>query len=494
MMIKLSTGSFRLAALLAGLGFMFTGKITAQTFTVLHDFTGDAITDDGGYPVDGFTPAGTFFYGTTASDEIYAGKVFRVNPDGTGFTTLFGFSITNGAWPNGGLVLTGNTLYGTDNEGANGGAAENGGNGAIFKLNTDGTGFTNLYLFSTGVPAGLSGLVTNRVGSNPGSGLVLVVGTLYGTAFSGGTAACGTVFSIATNGTDFTVLHTFAGGDDGALPQAGLLLANGTFYGTTAASDGLGNGTVYKINPDGTGYAVLYEFTGEDDGAHPYAGLILVSNMLYGTADGGGNGGNGGNGTVYKVNPDGSGFTTLYQFSAGTTDLNFDYITNSDGANPFSGLTLFGNTLYGVCQGGGASGDGTVYQVNTDGTGFAALYDFSGFNFLGDNITNSDGLIPLGNLLLYGGLLYGTAYGGGTNGVGTMFNLTLGPELAIEPTGTNLILSWPTNALTFTLQVTTNLAPPVVWTAVTPAPVAMAGLNSVTNAITGVEQFYRLGQ
>ena len=79
---------------------------------------------------------------------------------------------------------------------------------------------------------------------------------------------------------------------------------------------------------------------------------------------------------------------------------------------------------------------------------------------------------------------------GGSSGDGTVFSLSLGavnePLLAIFHAGTNVIVTWPTNATGFTLQSTTNLAAPV-WVTVT-------GQNTVTNPISGTQKFYRLSQ
>ena len=76
-----------------------------------------------------------------------------------------------------------------------------------------------------------------------------------------------------------------------------------------------GNGTVFAVNTDGTGFTTLHSFTGGSDGADPNAGLILSGNTLYGTAS---HGGSSGNGTVFAVNTDGTGFTNLHSFTAGT--------------------------------------------------------------------------------------------------------------------------------------------------------------------------------
>src|SRR5207247_10710665 len=98
-----------------------------------------------------------------------------------------------------------------------------------------------------------------------------------------------------------------------------------------------------------------------------------------------------------------------------------------------------------------------------------------------------------------GNTLYGTAAVAGSSGRGTVFSLSFRPQLTITPSGAYVILTWPTNVAGFdytgyTLQSTTNLASPAVWTAVAPGPVVIDGQNAVTNLISGTQQFYRLSQ
>src|ERR1039457_1227975 len=99
------------------------------------------------------------------------------------------------------------------------------------------------------------------------------------------------------------------------------------------------------------------------DGAYPYAGLILSGTTLYGTAV---RGGSSSYGTVFAVHTNGTGFTNLHSFTAPSATSPY---TNSDGADPFAGLILSGNTLYGTATYGGSSGYGTVFAINTNGTG-----------------------------------------------------------------------------------------------------------------------------
>ena len=125
---------------------------------------------------------------------------------------------------------------------------------------------------------------------------------------------------------------------------------------------------------------------------------------------------------MFAINTDGTGFATLHSFAA-TSGSAGGYGTNSDGAYPCAGLILSGNTLYGTAQYGGSSGWGTVFAVNTDGTGFTNLYNFSATSGPGGYGINSDGANPVGGLILSGNTLYGTAVCGGSSGCGTVFAL-----------------------------------------------------------------------
>jgi len=179
---------------------------------------------------------------------------------------------------------------------------------------------------------------------------------------------------------------------DGAFPAAGLVLSGKTLYGTAQAGGISGHGTVFSINTDGTGFTGLHSLNGSD-GMNPYARLTASSNALYGTAN---CGGITGSGTVFKLNTDGTGFTSLYNFTGSSGSAS----TNSDGADPYANLILSGNTLYGTAEEGGSAGGGTVFAVNTDGTQFTNLHSFTPTSSNSADGTNSDGTAPQAGLVL----------------------------------------------------------------------------------------------
>jgi uncharacterized repeat protein (TIGR03803 family) len=262
----------------------------------------------------------------------------------------------------------------------------------------------------------------------------------------------------------FKEVYNFPNLTNGANPQGTLILSGSTLYGTTVHGGNEDYGVVFAVSTNGNNFTILHNFTGASDGGAPWPGLILSGNTLYGTTTVGGTG----VGVVFSVTTNGANFTIVHS------------ITSSDGADPEGGLILLGNTLYGTTSGGG-TGAGVVFSVATNGTDFTIVHNFIG----------SDGADPQGALILSGNTLYGTTFGGGSYGGGTVFGLSLPvPQLAISLSGTNVILTWPTNPPGFSLQSTTTLSP-LTWNTNLPAPVIVNGQYTITNPIC-TQQFYQL--
>ena len=379
---------------------------TTDNFSVLYSF--GSVANDGAYPLGSLTLSGSTFYGMTNGIGDYAdssGTIFRIKVDGTGYQVLYNFgSVNNGTNPQGDLTVSGSTLYGMTL------GAGTRGSGTIFKINTDGTGYQVLHSF---------GIVPND-GYYPYGSLTLSGTTLYGMTQSGGANGKGTIFQINTDGTGYQVLYSFGSvANDGFYPYGSLTLSGTTLYGMT--SDGGANGapgTIFQINTDGTGYRVLYSFGSvANDGTNPYGSLTLSGSMLYGMTE---TGGAGGFGTIFQINTSGAGYQVMYSFAG----------YPNDGYYPLSSLTVSGSTLYGATRtggSGGADGLGTIFQINTDGTGYQVLHDFgSPANY---------GCGPNGSLTLLGSTLYGMAYGGGVYGKGTIFSVSDTPAVPGAPTG-----------------------------------------------------------
>ncbi len=486
--------SCRQLPLLALIALATVGPVGAQTFNIVCDLS----------PWDAGPPdlllSGSTFYWTTPGNPLgafgHVGSVYKANTDGSGLLRLHNFDayegFADGYHPLGGLVLSSNRLYGTTAWGGSISDYNLVGNGTVFALNTDGTGYQTLYRF-TG---------TND-GSTPCGELVLSGDTLYGAARQAGTSGNGTIFKLTTGGTAFSILYSFSGvfhldpnapitNHDGAYPEAELVLSGNTLYGTARGGGDGGAGTVFALNTDGTGFRTLHSFTAVDpatgtnsDGASPAAALVLSGNTLYGAAS---SGGASSNGTIFKINIDGTGFTVLHHFAPSGPNASSPP-TNSDGIAPLTRLFLSEDTLFGTANGGGGFGYGTVFALKTDGTDFKVVKSFT----VADANPTS-GLVPFGNGL-YGGLNTGQS----GNGAGALYRLLfLAPPLSITRSGADVILTWPTGYAGFsysgyTLESSVNLASSV-WTAVSPDPVIINGQYTVTNAASGTEGFYRLVQ
>jgi uncharacterized repeat protein (TIGR03803 family) len=358
--------------------FLWT-QLAQSQFSKLYDFVSD---NDLKYPKGEAVYDGTWLYGlTTGGGSKSLGCVFKIKPDGSGLTKLIDFTGTNGSNPYGSLTLSGSTLYGMTSDGGTNNL------GVIFKINTDGTGFTKLLDFS---------------GSSNGAfplGTLLVSGTtIYGMTFYGGINNYGVVFRINTDGTGYNKLFDFDGYNTGANPARGFVISGSTLYGMTNSGGTYSDGIVFRLNTDGTGYLKLYDFSGTD-GANPWSSLNLSGSTLFGTTIFGGlyN-----KGVLFKINTDGSGFTKY---------IDFDGVNH--GSYPYQSLTLSGTILYGMAYNGGINDKGAIFRINTNGTGFTRLLDFSGLN----------GAYPISPLTLAGSVLYGMSAQGGTSERGTVFRI-----------------------------------------------------------------------
>jgi uncharacterized repeat protein (TIGR03803 family) len=197
---------------------------------------------------------------------------------------------------------------------------------------------------------------------------------------------------VAQAGAVFTSLYSFTGTNDGAVPSAALVQGSDGNFYGTTAFGG--------TNGLGTVFKIstnetltsLHSFT-RNDGAYPYAPLEQGSDgNFYGTTSGGGT--NGGNGTVFQITTNGA-LISLYSFGA----VPLDPSEPLDGLAQGSDGNFYGTTLF-----GGTNGLGTVFKITTNGA-LTNLYSFTG---------GSDGANPR-TAVVQGsdGFFYGTAGGHG---------------------------------------------------------------------------------
>lgn len=319
-----------------------------------------------------------------------------ISPASITFNSLASFNGTSGNGPNHTALIqaTDGNLWGNT---VGGGANSQ---GEVFKISPSGT-LTTVYSFCS-----LSGCAD---GAQPYGPLMQASnGDFYGTTLLGGANNYGTVFKLTSTGT-LTTLYSFcaqASCTDGEYPEGVLAQDSaGNFYGTTYSGGASDDGTVFKLTQDGV-LTTLHTFSGLD-GALPTGGLIAANGAFYGTAQA--NGVNG-EGTVFKITSTGT-FTTLYSFCSQTNC--------TDGTTPVGWMVDVSGNFYGTTQSGGANGQGTVFKMTPAGT-VTTVYSFCSLASCADGAEPTAGLMAGTD-----GNLYGLTDGGGANGDGTAYKLTL---------------------------------------------------------------------
>ena len=382
----------------------------------------------GAHPLGGalISDASGNLYGTTYEGGAYGyGLVFELSPDGSGGwteTVLYDFcsqsNCADGANPVAGLVLdAAGNLYGTTYGGGTGTGthcASWGGSpgfGTVFEVTPWG-GETVLYSFC---PQG--GGCSD--GEEPASTLIFdAAGNLYGTTYFGGG-----VFELSPNQSgDWTLTVLYAlgscefGCQDGYYPASGVIFdAAGNLYGTTSYGGAYGYGTAYELTPArGGGWTetIIHNFDLGSDGGYPEAALTLDSaGNVYGTLYSSG---------VFELTPTKGGWTEkiLHGFNC----------NGNDGCAPYGGVifdaagNLYGTTEYGGIYGGcngGTEKCGIAFELTPTAGG---PWTETILHYFGKG---NDGAQPYAGLILdAAGNLYGTTWGGGTGGYGTVFELT----------------------------------------------------------------------
>lgn len=363
-------------------------SLRAGEFRVLHTFD-----DVGLRPVGGLTVVGDLLLGTTTASFTDSapppfGFVFSMQRNGSGYQEIHDFLGPEGANPESSMRLVGSSLIGTTG-GRRAGQPITGNAGTLFSVSADGTDYQVIHAFGT-----------NFLDHGPVYSPIVASGSVYfGTKNNGN----GDVWAINNDGSGFQLLHTFSG-TDGSVPAAGLTISGATLYGATTKGGAANSGVVFSIGMDGSNFRVLHEFSGgETDGELPLGELTQVGTKLYGTTS---EGGTDDYGVIFSINTDGTGYQVLHTFD--------DIFA---GGRPAAGLTLLGSKLYG-------GGYQSLFSINPDGTNFQTLHTLSG----------TDGFTIQSELVAVGSTLYGTAtFGGSSANAGTVFAF-----LIPEPAGISL--------------------------------------------------------
>ncbi|HZK79912.1 MAG TPA: choice-of-anchor tandem repeat GloVer-containing protein, partial [Humisphaera sp.] len=334
--------------------------------------------------------SGDLFGTTTSGGANGDGTVFEIAKGSGTIVTLASFDGFDAANPTAGVVMdSAGNLFGTASTGGDDGY------GTVFEIVSGSGVITTLASFD-----GYNGDAPHAALTIDGGG------NLFGTTSTGGANGYGTVFEVAHASNSIVSLASFDW-TTGTFPDGSLVAdSHGNVYGTTRIGGAAGDGTVFEImNGSGT-ITTLASFDGAD-GANPEGGLAIDSGgNLFGTTESGGD--VNGDGTVYEIATGTGTITTLASLAGG------------DGANPFGSLLIdSSDNLYGTTSNGGDYGYGTVFAV-TDGSGAITVLASLAWN---------QGAGPLANLTVDSlGDLYGTTEFGGSNGNGTVFELT--PSLA----------------------------------------------------------------
>lgn len=386
----------------------------AQTFTVLHSFTGGG---DGASPSGMAIDSAGNFYGAARYGGAHNwGVVYRLANKNSVWTLLPIYSFLgdpDGGEPNGVVIGPSGKLYGTTNVGGEG-------SGTVFSLAPPPTicratlcpwAELQLHIF-TGSPDGAQPTNADLVFDQSGN--------IFGTTITGGDGGifggcqefgCGVVYELSRTGNvwDESVLYQFVNGTDHN-PWSGVVRdSSGNLYGT--ASD------VYRLSQNGNNWlqTTIYNFPNPGDGTDAQAGLVMdASGNLYGTTT---TGGSGEGGTVFELSPSQGGWTFNVIYS-------FQFVTTGPGG-PVTPLTIDGvGNLYGATVYDGAYGRGNVFKLTRQNGSwsYTSLHDFT---------AGSDGAAPVSKILIDSqGNLYGSAtYGGLQNancsgGCGVIFKIT----------------------------------------------------------------------
>ena len=259
--------------------------------------------------------------------------------------------------------------------------------GAIIKINEDGSNFQTVFSFDT-----ISGI-------NPNASLLLASnGKFYGTTILQGVNNSGTLFSLDTTNFTTTVVHDFID-STGSRPKCSLIQAtNGKLYGTTTVGGANNHGAIFSFNPTTNIYADLYDFSSVS--TQILNKLIQANNgLLYGMLY---RGGLYTHGYIFSYNISTSVFTNIHDFN------------DTLGKWPEGSLIQANNgKLYGMTYRGGINNGGVIFSIDINTNLYSVLYNFN----------SSSGFGPTGNLLqANNGIFYGMTLGGGFNTAGVLFS------------------------------------------------------------------------
>ncbi|MDQ1267139.1 MAG: hypothetical protein QG635_2293, partial [Bacteroidota bacterium] len=343
--------------------------------------------------------------------------------------------------------------------------------------------------------------------------LIEVNGQLYGLTKDCASGSHGTPFRIDADGDNYTVLHTFSTGG-GYYPEGALLYYNNKLWGMTTLGGTDDAGIVFSYNLLNTVYTTVYNFDYSEDGGEATGGLVQYGGLLYGMTKRGN--GNCPDGCIFSINPANNVFTRLYRFTSTTGGDNFgdlvvlndklygmSYSGGGDGVGtifyydpilnnntvtvirdfawtgcygPYGSLLVYNNQLWGLTL-NHFNGNGGMFSINPNGTGYTENYTFPG--------TGSLPRSPMGSLIYYNGYLYAMSSSGGASSDGTIFRY--GSFGALASVTTNTVTNIQPATAACGGNVTSDggaevTARGVVWSATDPPVLTSNELGHTTNS------------
>ncbi len=366
-------------------------NLSAQ-ITKIYDFQGTATS--GREPLGSIITDDVYLYSTTSyGGEYDKGLVFRVKPDGTEHQVLHSFDGSVGELPTTDLLLVGDYLFGTTTLGGVDILGDPSNSGIIYKIKKDGTNFTKLTDFKLSSPINIE-LVTD------GS-------FIYGASIGGNgddEGGWGFLFKMDLDGSNYNVFKHFSAEEEGRFPTGKLVLLDSKLYGYTELGGTEGKGVIYSINADGSDFTVLFSNLENGISAMITDGTYLYGYSLYG--------GTSYPGLIFKIKKDGTEYSIIKEL-------------DEEGSDPSGYLTLHNNKLYGQSY-VGPGGNGGIYSLNTDGTGFNVIYEcvYSSIDIYGER--------PVGKPIFIGNELYGLMQIGGVYDYGVIYKYSFPAELPQE--------------------------------------------------------------
>lgn len=417
-------------------GTLYSVKKDGSGFIIHHQFTAAT----GIYPESKLTYFDGKLYGTTTQGGNFGyGVLYTINADGSGYRVIRHFDPGSYGVPNpaGNISISSNgRIFGSFGQFY----VSNTNSYRLFKIDTSGNNFEPFFPINqregghgnldilladdetifvptaemgrhdggalnqcdtAGVGSGLYHWGYSANGFRSTDGLIKATdGKLYGTTSIGGITGNGTVFSVNENGTGYTKLHEFSDAE-GYEPGGKLLEAgDGKLYGACKQGGPTGTGCIYRMDKNGSNFQIVYNFQTFSNGYSPVGSLaednagVLYGATFYSSP---------GFSVIFKMNRNGSNYTVLKLFD------------NAEIHYPYNGVTLSGGYLYGSCGYGGTENKGGVFRIKTDGTGYQLLRDFTGA---------TDGVQAMSTpIVATNGKLYGSTVNGGSNGFGTIYSM-----------------------------------------------------------------------